>query len=80
MRPGTWLRDARAGDDRALRVSWHSEQGCVVLSTWRDGRCSATVRLAPDAAALLVGELAGALAQAARPAAVPEPAVPEPAG
>jgi hypothetical protein len=70
---GAWLRDVRtggpAGEDRALRVSWHPEQGCVVLSTWRDGRCSATVRLAPDEVAALVGELAGALAAGAAGAA-----------
>ena len=58
---GEWLPDAR-GTDRALRVTWHLEAGCVVLSTWRDGRCSSTARLAPAEAARLVGALAEGLA------------------
>ena len=49
---GAWLPDARGGD-RALRVSWHPEAGCVVLSTWRGDRCTGTTRLAPDDAAAL---------------------------
>ena len=49
LRPprGEWLPDARDGD-RALRVSWHAELGCVVLSTWRGDSCVGTVRLAND--------------------------------
>jgi hypothetical protein len=43
---GEWFGDARHGD-RALRVSWHLDLGCVVLSTWRDGTCVATSRLTP---------------------------------
>ena len=59
---GVWLDDARDGG-RALRVSSHPEAGCLVLSTWRDGTCVATVRLDPDEAARLVGVLAQALAE-----------------
>lgn len=61
---GEWFGDARDGD-RALRVSWHAEAGCVVLSTWRDAHCVATTRLAPADAARLIGVLAQGLASAA---------------
>ncbi len=64
---GDWFADARDGD-RALRVSWHAELGCVVLSTWRDSTCVATTRLSPGDAARLVGLLAHGLADAAQPA------------
>lgn len=37
--------DARS-PSRALRVSWHSEAGLVVLSLWRDNVCAGTFRLA----------------------------------
>lgn len=59
-----WFSDARPGD-RGLRVSWHLEVGCVVLSTWRDGGCVSTTRLTPDEAARLIGVLADGLAAAA---------------
>jgi hypothetical protein len=58
---GQWYADRRAGE-RALRVSWHSERGCVVLSTWKDGVCTGTVRLGPGDAARLVAQLAHGLA------------------
>lgn len=58
---GEWFDDARDGD-RALRVTWHTEQGCVVLSMWKDGTCTGTARLEPHDAARLVGMLAGGLA------------------
>ena len=54
---GEWFPDARDGE-RALRVSWHAELGCVVLSTWRDEACVGTVRLEPADAARLVSTLA----------------------
>ncbi|MDQ3615374.1 MAG: hypothetical protein M3393_01850 [Actinomycetota bacterium] len=53
---GDVFLDAR-GDSRALRVSWHTEAGLVVLSLWRDANCAATFRLSieevPDLIALL---------------------------
>ena len=58
---GEWFADAREGD-RALRVSWHTERGCVVLSTWKDGTCTGSARLAPSDAARLVALLADGLA------------------
>lgn len=63
-RRGEWFPDARAGD-RALRVSWHLEMGCVVLSMWRDGGCVSTARLSPEDTARLIGVLADGLAAAA---------------
>jgi len=44
---GSIFLDAR-GDDRALRVSWHSEADLVVLSLWRENLCAATFRLSVD--------------------------------
>ena len=71
---GEWFGDARDGD-RALRVSWHAEAGCVVLSTWRDAQCVATTRLSPADATRLIGVLAQGLAAAADDAAgSPDPA------
>lgn len=61
---GEWFADARDGD-RAMRVSWHTELGCVVLSTWRGDSCVGTVRLAPADVARLVSVLADGLAAAA---------------
>jgi hypothetical protein len=58
---GDWLGDARDGG-RALRVSWHTERGCVVLSSWRDDACVATVRLSAPEAARLVAVLGEGLA------------------
>jgi hypothetical protein len=61
---GEWFGDARDGE-RALRVSWHLELGCVVLSTWRGGACVATTRLTPAEAARLMGVLGEGLAAGA---------------
>ena len=65
---GEWFADARDGG-RALRVSWHAEVGCVVLSLWREDACVATARLSPAEAARLIGSLAAGLAAATAPAA-----------
>ena len=61
---GEWFADERGGE-RALRVSWHVELGCVVLSTWRDGGCVSTVRLSCDDAERLIGVLSDGLAATA---------------
>lgn len=63
---GEWFADAREGD-RALRVTWHAERGCVVLSTWHDGTCTGTARLAADDAARLIALLAEGLGAGGRP-------------
>lgn len=66
---GEWFADARTlqgqPGDRALRVTWHLDMGCVVLSAWRDGGCVSTSRLSPEEAARLIGVLADGLAAAA---------------
>jgi hypothetical protein len=66
---GQWFADARDGE-RAMRVSWHLDRGCVVLSTWRDGVCVATTRLSPDEAAHLIQVLSEGLAAAAAQAMI----------
>ena len=66
---GEWFGDARDGE-RALRVSWHAEKGCVVLSCWRAEACVGTVRLTPTDAARLIAVLADGLAATA--AEIPE--------
>ena len=44
---GSIFLDARGGD-RALRVSWHHENGLVVLSLWRENVCAGSFRMAVD--------------------------------
>ena len=44
---GSIFLDARGGD-RVLRVSWHVDNGLVVLSLWRDNVCAGTFRLPAD--------------------------------
>ena len=44
---GSIFLDAR-GADRALRVSWHHDNGIVVLSLWRENVCSGSFRMAVD--------------------------------
>jgi hypothetical protein len=41
---GEVMLDAR-GSARALRVSWHHEEGIVVLSLWHEGVCTGSFRL-----------------------------------
>ena len=63
---GTVLLDAR-GTDRALRVSWHDEDGLVVLSVWRGGECTATFRLEASDIPALVDTLVTGLDRVGRP-------------
>ena len=53
---GAIYLDARGGD-RVLRVSWHAEADCVVLSLWRDNVCAGTFRLAADEVPDLIAQL-----------------------
>lgn len=62
--PGRWIPDQR-GDGRGVRVSSHVEGGFLVLSTWKEGACVATVRLLPDEAAALVAGIAEGLSRLA---------------
>ncbi len=73
-RLGGAVRDVR-GAGRALRVSWHGEDGLVVLSLWDGPRCTGTVRVA----AADVPTLVEALQVGLRPPllqAAPEPIAP----
>lgn len=75
---GGILRDVRGGG-RALRVSWHGEDGLVVLSLWDGGgRCTGTVRIAADDVPALVEALQlGLPARRPAPVDVPPAAPPE---
>ena len=57
---GGVVRDVR-GRGRALRVSWHNEDGIVVLSLWDGPRCTGTVRVAADDVPTLVEALQAGL-------------------
>jgi hypothetical protein len=59
------------GAGRALRVSWHREDGLVVLSLWDGTRCTGTVRVAAADVPTLIEALQIGLR--------PEPIVPPPA-
>jgi hypothetical protein len=68
---GGVVRDVR-GRGRALRVSWHSEDGIVVLSLWDGPRCTGTVRVAAHDVPPLVEALqVGLLEQPGEPIASP---------
>ena len=73
--PGSWVPDQR-GEGRGVRVSAHAEAGFLVLSVWKSGVCTGTVRLLPDEAADLVAGLSHGLAQlATEPGRLVDPAV-----
>jgi hypothetical protein len=50
---GSIYLDARS-DERALRVSWHTDDGLVVLSLWRENVCAASFRLSIDEVPALI--------------------------
>ena len=58
---GDVISDPR-GADRALRVSWHPEDGFVVLSIWRDDHCVSSARVATEDVPGLVHALVNGLA------------------
>ena len=60
---GSIFLDVRGGD-RALRVSWHTEAGLVVLSLWRENVCSGTFRLSIDEVPDLIETLRSGLDRA----------------
>jgi hypothetical protein len=45
------------GAQRTLRLSWHHDDGLVVLSLWRGGLCTGTFRLPIDDVPVLVDVL-----------------------
>jgi hypothetical protein len=69
------------GSGRALRVSWHGEDGLVVLSLWDGPRCTGTVRVAAaDVPALVEALQVGLQPDQSEPAEQPaQPAQSEPA-
>jgi len=50
------------GEDRALRMSWHSEADLVVLSMWRENVCVGTFRLTSDEVPAMIAFLSSGLA------------------
>jgi len=70
-RLGGVVADVR-GAGRALRVSWHAEDGIVVLSLWDGPRCTGTVRVPTAEVPVLIEALASGLEA---PGAVPSPTV-----
>jgi len=67
-----WFIDSR-GESRRMRMTWHSEDGLVVLSLWQGSGCTGTFRMPVQDAARLISILADSLADAARPPAPPGP-------
>jgi hypothetical protein len=57
---GEVFLDARGGA-RSLRVSWHDENGLVVLSLWRAGVCAGSFRLPVEDVPDLIEVLRGGL-------------------
>lgn len=57
---GEVLLDAR-GSARALRVSWHHEDGLVVLSLWHEEVCTGSFRLDKADVPALIDALVGGL-------------------
>jgi hypothetical protein len=65
---GAVFADTRDGG-RGLRISWHAEIGCVVLSTWQDDRCVSTARVPTADVPRLIQVLVAGLATQAPPQA-----------
>jgi hypothetical protein len=53
------------GDRSALRATWHSEAGYVVISMWHGDTCVATSHLTPREAGRLAGFITSGLAELA---------------
>ena len=62
------VRDGR-GEGRALRVTWHHEEGVVVVSTWRGPTCVSTARVAAEDVPFLVDVLVSGLGERYAPGA-----------
>ena len=61
---GEVFLDAR-GDARALRVTWHPDDGVVVLSLWGLDSCRATIRLPVEEVPRLIRMLVAGLGDVA---------------
>lgn len=53
------------GERSALRATWHSESGYIVISLWRGDTCVATSHLTPNEAGRLSRFITGGLADMA---------------
>ena len=69
---GSIFIDTR-GAGRALRVTWHEDDGLVVLSMWRGSICTGTFRMPVEEVPELIDLLRRGLDGAWRPAPVPVP-------
>lgn len=69
---GEVLADVRGGD-RCLRVSWHHDEGVVVLSVWHGDLCAGTVRVAAEDVPTLVTALTQGLANGYAAPALTQP-------
>jgi hypothetical protein len=49
-------------DSSDLRVTWHFDQGLVVLSLWRESTCVGSAKLSPQEASRLVSHISDGLA------------------
>ena len=49
------------GEQRTLRLTWHREVDLVVLSLWREGRCTGTFRLRVSEVPTLIAALQAGL-------------------
>ena len=58
-----WFGDAR-DDGRRMEVSWHPDEGIVIISLWHGSMCRATFRLPVEQAPALIQTLADALGDA----------------
>ena len=59
---GEVFLDAR-GEQRVLRLAWHTEADVVVLSLWRGNLCSGSFRLLADDVPAMITALRDGLAQ-----------------
>jgi len=68
-----WFGDAR-DDGRRMEVSWHPDEGIVIVSLWHGSVCRATFRLPVDQAPALIQTLADALGDAVQAGPLSRPA------
>jgi hypothetical protein len=68
-----WFADAR-DEGRRMEVSWHADEGLVIVSLWHGSMCRATFRLPVDQTPALIQTLADALGNAI-PTRPPPPTV-----
>jgi hypothetical protein len=67
-----WFDDAR-DDSRRMEVSWHHEEGLVIVSFWAGHLCRATFRMPARDAPDLIHLLVDAVAEAASAASSEQP-------